>query len=164
MEPRISIVTLGVDDLDRAVRFYEAMGLERNRRVTDGVAFFQMGGTILALWFRKELARDAGLDGLPPSNVGTARPASALAYSTRSDEEGNLRARIEDHRHLAQFRLGRRQRRRWRADAAAQRRRKQEQLHRHQPDWADRRQKQSQRIRRAGEGNFWRSCSSGRAA
>ncbi|MDQ6438240.1 VOC family protein [Mesorhizobium sp. LHD-90] len=87
MEPRISIVTLGVEDLDRAVRFYEAMGLKRNQRVTDGVAFFQMGGTILALWFREELAKDAGLDGLPLANVGTARPASALAYNTRSDDE-----------------------------------------------------------------------------
>ncbi|MFI0843195.1 VOC family protein [Mesorhizobium sp. IMUNJ 23232] len=89
MEPRISIVTLGVDDLERAVRFYQSMGLKRNERVTDGVAFFQMGGLILALWTRKDLAVDAGMDGLPPSNVGSARPASALAYNTRSDEEVN---------------------------------------------------------------------------
>ena len=62
MEPRISIVTLGVDDLDRAAAFYEAMGLERHEKITDGVAFFQMGGLILALWPREELARDAGFD------------------------------------------------------------------------------------------------------
>ena len=90
MEPRISIVTLGVEDLARAARFYEAMGLKRNERITDGVAFFQMGGLILALWTRKDLAADAGMDGLPPSNVGNARPASALAYNTRSDAEVNV--------------------------------------------------------------------------
>ena len=42
MEPRVSIITLGVGDLDRAVAFYEAMGLSRNQTVTDGVAFFQV--------------------------------------------------------------------------------------------------------------------------
>ena len=54
MEPRISIVTIAVDDLDRAVRFYEAMGLKRHPGITDGVAFFQMGGAILGLFPRKE--------------------------------------------------------------------------------------------------------------
>ena len=47
MEPRVSIITLGVGDLDRAVAFYEAMGLVRSQAITDGVAFFQMGGSIL---------------------------------------------------------------------------------------------------------------------
>jgi catechol 2,3-dioxygenase-like lactoylglutathione lyase family enzyme len=101
MEPRISIVTLGVDDLPRAVRFYEAMGLERNERITDGVAFFQMGGMILALWPREELARDAGKEYMPPmaraaSGAATGGLAEAqdrdftgvaLAYNTRSEDE-----------------------------------------------------------------------------
>ena len=47
MEPRISIVTIAVEDLDRTAAFYEAMGLTRHR-IKDGVAFFQMGGAILA--------------------------------------------------------------------------------------------------------------------
>jgi uncharacterized protein len=99
MEPRISIVTLGVDDLDRAIRFYEAMGLERNEKITEGVAFFQMGGMILALWPREELAKDAGIEyrrpGAPagPADPGPAVSAApgfsgiALAYNTRSDAE-----------------------------------------------------------------------------
>ena len=82
MEPRISIVTLGVDDLDRAVRFYEAMGLTRHAGITDGVAFFQMGGSLLALWPRAELAKDSGLEDDGPGFRG-----AALAYNTRSDEE-----------------------------------------------------------------------------
>ena len=100
MEPRISIVTLGVDDLDRAARFYGAMGLERNEKISDGVAFFQMGGMILALWPREELARDAGLEhrgaqrGIAVAKPGERRfgaeaPSSfsgvALAYNTRTE-------------------------------------------------------------------------------
>lgn len=105
MEPRISIVTLGVDDLDRASAFYEAMGLQRHKRFTDGVAFFQMGGLILALWPREDLARDAGVDvdvARPtPAELDLARAGAkaltgrvppnfsgiALAYNTRSEAE-----------------------------------------------------------------------------
>lgn len=99
MEPRISVVTLGVDDLDRAVAFYEAMGLERHERFTDGVAFFQMGGLILALWPREEIARDAGIPQrnrtgrevieVPQAVAEAARefPGVTLAYNTRTEAE-----------------------------------------------------------------------------
>ncbi len=82
MEPRVSIVTLGVADLDRAARFYEAMGLRRHRGITDGVAFFQMGGMILALWPRAALEADS------ERSVGSPQTSPmALAYNTRSDAE-----------------------------------------------------------------------------
>ena len=80
MEPRISIVTIAVDDLDRAATFYEAMGLSRHR-IKDGVAFFQMGGIILALFPRTEAEKDAGV----PFGDGPSRVY--LAYNTRSDDE-----------------------------------------------------------------------------
>jgi catechol 2,3-dioxygenase-like lactoylglutathione lyase family enzyme len=80
MEPRISIVTIAVEDLDRSARFYEAMGLTRHR-IRDGVAFFQMGGAILALFPRTEAEKDAGIA------VGTAPSRVYLAYNTRSDAE-----------------------------------------------------------------------------
>lgn len=82
LEPRISIITLGVGDLARAVAFYEAMGLERHQRYTEGVAFFQMGGMILSLWPSDELARDAGM---MPGRSGFN--GVALAYNTRSEDE-----------------------------------------------------------------------------
>ena len=82
MEPRLSIVTLGVGDLDRAARFYAAMGLQRHQGITDGVAFFQIGGIILSLFPRSELAKDAGID---PDGSGFA--GIALAYNTRSEAE-----------------------------------------------------------------------------
>lgn len=101
LEPRVSIITLGVDDLDRAYAFYEAMGLERHKRFTDGVAFFQMGGLILALWPREELAQDAGLPryrqaagratiklpGGVEHEIEEAYPGVALAYNTRTAGE-----------------------------------------------------------------------------
>jgi len=87
LEPRISIVTLAVDDLGRAARFYEAMGLKRNEKITEGVAFFQMGGMILALWPRNELAADVGNDNQTPSKAGDCTPSVALAYNTRSESE-----------------------------------------------------------------------------
>jgi Predicted lactoylglutathione lyase len=90
LEPRISIVTLGVDDLDRAVRFYEAMGLERNRKITEGVAFFQMGGMILALWPRAEMAADIGEGDGDHERAATASSSVALAYNTRTEPEVGL--------------------------------------------------------------------------
>jgi catechol 2,3-dioxygenase-like lactoylglutathione lyase family enzyme len=68
MKPRISVLTLGVDDLDRALRFYrDGLGLR-----TDGivgkefefgaVVFFELAsGLRLALWPRKSISHDSGL-------------------------------------------------------------------------------------------------------
>src|SRR5882724_10776181 len=68
MKPRITMITLGVDDLDRSLRFYrDGMGLR-----TDGiigtefeygaVAFFDLqSGVKLAIWPRKSISRDTGL-------------------------------------------------------------------------------------------------------
>ena len=82
MEPRISIITIAVDDLDRAVRFYEAMGLKRHAGITDGVAFFQMGGAILGLFPRK-----SARGGFRRQVRQQAPSAIYLAYNTRSDAE-----------------------------------------------------------------------------
>ena len=81
MEPRISIVTVATDNLDRAVRFYEGMGLKRHAGITEGVAFFQMGGVILGLFPRKDAEADSGI------TFANAPSAVYLAYNTRSDAE-----------------------------------------------------------------------------
>jgi predicted lactoylglutathione lyase len=60
MEQRISLITLGVADLRRAMAFYAAMGWDG--RSPDGdVAFFQAGGMVLGLWDRAKLAEDSGV-------------------------------------------------------------------------------------------------------
>ncbi|QGF23741.1 VOC family protein [Raineyella fluvialis] len=60
MQPRLSIVTLGVKDLERSARFYEAVGFEV-RRGTSNAVLFQTIGPILALASWEALAEDAHL-------------------------------------------------------------------------------------------------------
>lgn len=62
MEQRLSLVTLGVRDLDRALRFYEALGWRSVNGAADGVVFFQAGGMIVALWDRASLAEDSAAE------------------------------------------------------------------------------------------------------
>ena len=69
MKPRITLITLGVDDLENAVRFYrDGLGLRTEGIVGKefehgAVAFFDLeGGLKLALWPRSSLAHDAGID------------------------------------------------------------------------------------------------------
>jgi hypothetical protein len=60
MESRISVVTLGVQDLGRAVAFYrDALGWRQSQASVGDVAFFQAGGIVLALYPRPLLAADA---------------------------------------------------------------------------------------------------------
>jgi len=78
MEQRLSLVTLGVADLDVSLRFYQAMGWKRGNE-NPSVVFFQLNGMILALWSRSALVEDAGL----ARNEG-GFGGIALAYNARS--------------------------------------------------------------------------------
>lgn len=82
MEPRLSLVTLGVADLARASAFYEGLGWPRKVRGADGVAFFQLCGMGLSLYPRTELAADAGVPLQAEPSQGFA-----LAYNTRGRDE-----------------------------------------------------------------------------
>jgi catechol 2,3-dioxygenase-like lactoylglutathione lyase family enzyme len=73
-------MTLGVDDVARSAKFYEALGLKRHMRDADGVAFFDAGGAALSLYGRDALAKDAGLDSLPQGS-GSA----TLAFNVDSE-------------------------------------------------------------------------------
>lgn len=61
MEPRISVVTLGVADVGRARGFYEALGWSGQSPDGD-VVFIQAGGLVVALWGRAQLAEDSAVD------------------------------------------------------------------------------------------------------
>jgi catechol 2,3-dioxygenase-like lactoylglutathione lyase family enzyme len=61
MEQRLSLVTLGVTDLERSRAFYEALGWKTGAAPADDVVFFQSGGMIVALWGRDQLAEDSGV-------------------------------------------------------------------------------------------------------
>lgn len=59
MEPRISIITLGVEDLGTSLRFYrDGLGLPTTRKADSGIIFFQTQGVCLALYPYDELAED----------------------------------------------------------------------------------------------------------
>ena len=80
MEQRLSIVTLGVADLQRSREFYERLGWRRS--MAEGVVFFQAGGMALALYPRDDLAKDATV----PAE-GHGFNGVSLAYNARSRQE-----------------------------------------------------------------------------
>ncbi|MGD0878246.1 MAG: VOC family protein [Anaerolineales bacterium] len=85
MEPRISIITLGVSDLSRSIIFSQnGLGLPTTFKKGEGIAFFQLKGVWLALYPSDELARDACLPS-QRSRFG----GMTLAYNVRSKEEAN---------------------------------------------------------------------------
>ena len=80
MDQRVSLITLGVRDLQRARTFYESLGWRRTGDDAD-VVFFQAGGVVLALWGRDHLADDSAVDDAGGWGGVT------LAYNTRAPEE-----------------------------------------------------------------------------
>jgi uncharacterized glyoxalase superfamily protein PhnB len=83
MEQRVTLITLGVADLGRAVAFYrDGLGWVPSASSQEGeVAFFQLNGCVLALWWRHLLARDARV-----ADAG-GWGGIALAQNQRSREE-----------------------------------------------------------------------------
>jgi catechol 2,3-dioxygenase-like lactoylglutathione lyase family enzyme len=59
VEQRLHLVTLGVRDLQRARRFYEALGWSSDCASDSDVVFFQSGDMVVALWGRDQLADDS---------------------------------------------------------------------------------------------------------
>jgi hypothetical protein len=59
MRQRVTVITLGVTDLERARGFYEALGWSTGAAPGDDVVFFQAGEMVLALWDRAKLAEDS---------------------------------------------------------------------------------------------------------
>jgi uncharacterized protein len=82
MQPRISMITLGVRNLDKSVAFYEkGLGFPRMESPPE-VAFFTLNGTWLALFGRDALADDAGI-----SSEGNGFNAFSLAHNVSSQAE-----------------------------------------------------------------------------
>jgi catechol 2,3-dioxygenase-like lactoylglutathione lyase family enzyme len=83
MQPRISLITLGVTDLERSRRFYrEGLGLPEHDAGSDQVAFFALNGTWLSLYSRQALAEDAGVWA-----EGSGFPGFSLAHNRPSKQE-----------------------------------------------------------------------------
>jgi hypothetical protein len=82
MEQKISIITLGVTDLDRSREFYERLGWRRSMAASQGIVFFQTGAMVLALYPYGDLAKDASIS---PDGHGFNR--MTLAYNARTRGE-----------------------------------------------------------------------------
>ena len=98
MDQRLSLVTLGVSDLERSRRFYTALGWEQHPGSPESVAFFQTGCMVVALWSREELAADSCVED------GGGWGGVTLAMNVRSEEE--VRAVLDEAR-AAGARIGR---------------------------------------------------------
>jgi predicted lactoylglutathione lyase len=91
MRQRVSLITLGVSDLQRARGFYEALGWETGAEPDDDVVFFQAGDMILALWDRAKLAEDScvedsgGWGGITPALcLGSREEVDAVTEEARA--------------------------------------------------------------------------------
>ncbi len=83
MKPRISILTLGVSDLERSRRFYrDGLGLPTSPQSDDNITFFALAGTWLALFPRHQLAEDA----LVPE-AGSGFTGITIAHNVATREE-----------------------------------------------------------------------------
>jgi catechol 2,3-dioxygenase-like lactoylglutathione lyase family enzyme len=86
MKPRINLITLGVDNLSRAVAFYqEGLGLPRFAFDSDQVAFFALNGSWLALYPRAALAADLGV---PAAAGGFSAITLAHNVASRAEVDG----------------------------------------------------------------------------
>src|SRR6478735_6302411 len=82
MDQRLSLITIGVRDLERAVEFYGALGWKpANDVAAQDVAFFQGPGIVVGLWHREELAKDSEVE----DSGGWG--GITVAYNARSREE-----------------------------------------------------------------------------
>jgi uncharacterized protein len=79
---RISIVTLGVDDLPRSKAFYEALGWEIEGSAGDEICWFRTADSYLGLFGREALAKDAALRSEPRGDLG----GITLAINVESEE------------------------------------------------------------------------------
>lgn len=82
---RFTVITLGVADMRRSIAFYNALGFARRLHATgEEVAFFDTGGTVLALYPWSKLAQDAALPDTPPPS---GFRGVTLAWNCRSRDE-----------------------------------------------------------------------------
>jgi uncharacterized protein len=82
MRQKLNIITLGVKDFGRALRFYrDGLGW-KPASDQEGIAFFPLGGIVLALYPREKLAEDAKM-----SAEGSGFSGITLAYNTKTQEE-----------------------------------------------------------------------------
>jgi catechol 2,3-dioxygenase-like lactoylglutathione lyase family enzyme len=83
MRQKLTLITLGVNDMDRSIKFYEkGLGWKRSSASLDDLILFPLGGMVLALYPRHLLAEDAGI-----SEQGSGFTGITISYNARSEQE-----------------------------------------------------------------------------
>jgi predicted lactoylglutathione lyase len=98
MKQRVNLITLGVADLGRARRFYEALGWATGADPDDDVVFFQAGGMVVALWDRARLAEDSCVEDSP----GWGGVTLAVNFGSRAEVDA-----VTEQARTAGARIGR---------------------------------------------------------
>ena len=81
IDRRISLITLGVEDVARATAFYEKLGWTKSEASQEAVTFIQLKGVVLGLFSRQSLADDAHLENTPKGFSGVT-----LAHNVSSEK------------------------------------------------------------------------------
>jgi uncharacterized protein len=86
VKQRVSLITLGVADLERARRFYESVGWTTGAEPGADVVFFQAGDMVVALWDRQRLAEDSGVQ----DGGGWGGVTLALNFASREEVDAAI--------------------------------------------------------------------------
>ena len=83
MRQQLNIVTLGVEDLERSLKFYkDGLGWKPSIASNENIAFFQMGGVVFSLYPREKLAEDVKIN-----SDGVGFSGITLAYNAKDEAE-----------------------------------------------------------------------------
>lgn len=82
MRQKLNLITLGVSDFERSLKFYESLGWKKSDKSIDGLALFPLGGITLALHPIEELADDTTLKYQAAEFSGLT-----LSYNAKSENE-----------------------------------------------------------------------------
>jgi uncharacterized protein len=82
MRQKFNLITFGVEDFAKSVAFYEGLGWKRSSASMDELALFPLGGIVLALHPRKELAEDATV-----SAAGSGFSGITVSFNAKSEQE-----------------------------------------------------------------------------
>ena len=96
MEQRLSMITLGVADLERAVAFYENVIGWKAAPGPSEIAFFDLGGVVFSLYPHADMAKD--MNGPAGDGDGVGYQGFALAHNVRRKEDVDaIFARLKEH-------------------------------------------------------------------
>lgn len=89
---RVTLITLGVDDLSTSLRFYKALGWQPHPRSGDEIVFFQLKGIVLGLFPIGELAKDQGR---ADAHLGKGATTLAQNFETKTEVDAAFARALE---------------------------------------------------------------------